>query len=515
VGSDTAENLEISQSPREWQAENQFKIKGHAWYNMTVLSKIIRLSSPVKLPVWRFQMPFPIAEWFRQRSWGIRLKLTLITLSLIALTTFGSSLVVISIMDDFLLQSLIKRGSSIALSAATPAGFSILSNDRLALDNLVAKIKESQTDVAYMTILDRKGVILAHNQLNENGGVFEPSEGILIEEDRGLKVKRINRHGLSSYEIEAPIIFANNKVGNVVVGLKADTLTAAKKTARRKTLWISLLALSFGAAGTLALASFLTAPIKRLAAGVLQIKSGDQQVEIGITSRDELGELTSSFNEMSKVILAQKESLESYAENLEESYVAMVRILAAALDARDKYTLGHSARVAWLSLLVGKKLGLSDNELKELEMACFLHDIGKIRVPDVILTKEERLNDQEFELIMQHPVYGSEILSLSDSLHKYIPVVLHHHEWYNGQGYPHGLRGDEIHQFAQIVTITDSYDAMTSSRPYRQARSKIEAIREIKKFRGTQFSPRLLDIFIESLSEFEEVKEISFAGGIR
>jgi len=460
-------------------------------------------------------MANPIATWFKRRSWGIRLKLTLITLSLIALTTFGSSVVVISIMDNFLFQSLIKRGSSIALSAATPAGFSILSNDRLALDNLVAKIKESQPDVAYMTIIDRKGVILAHNQLEENGAVFEPSEGILVEEDRGLRVKKITRNGLLSYEIEAPITFANNMVGNVIVGLKGDTLVAAKKIARGKTLWITLLALTFGAAGSLALASFLTAPIKRLAAGVSQIKSGNKRVEIKITSRDELGELTGSFNEMSKVILAQKDSLESYAENLEESYASMLRILAAALDARDKYTLGHSARVAWLSLLVGRKLGLDEDELKELEMACFLHDIGKIRVPDLILTKEERLDDQEYELIMQHPVHGAEILRLSDSLHKYIPVVLHHHEWYNGQGYPHGLRGEEIHQYAQIVTITDSYDAMTSSRPYRQGLSKSAAAREINKFRGTQFSPHLVDIFLESLSEFEEVKEIPFAGGMR
>jgi HD-GYP domain-containing protein (c-di-GMP phosphodiesterase class II) len=190
----------------------------------------------------------------------------------------------------------------------------------------------------------------------------------------------------------------------------------------------------------------------------------------------------------------------------------MVRILAAALDARDKYTLGHSARVAWLSLLIGRKLGLDEEELKELEMACFLHDIGKIRVPDLILTKEEELDDEEHRLIMQHPVHGAEILGLSHSLHKYIPVVLHHHEWYNGQGYPHGLRGEEIHLYAQIVTIADSYDAMTSSRPYRLGRSKSAATREIKKFRGTQFSPRLVDIFVESLGDVEEVEEISLTG---
>jgi HD-GYP domain-containing protein (c-di-GMP phosphodiesterase class II) len=480
---------------------------------MVEFLKKLPMSLPQEFAVRKFGSECLRLAWFGKRTWGIRLKLVLITLTLITLTTFGSSLVVISIMDDFLLQSLIERGSSISTSVATPAGFSILSNDLLALDNLVAKIKESQTDVTYVAIIGHNGTVLAHNQLTEYGKVFEPSEGQLIQKSRELKVQMVNRDGRASYEFVAPILFATSRVGDVVVGITADSLVSAKKSARSKILWIAVLALSFGAAGTMLLATFLTAPIKRLAAGVQQIQAGGGEVDIKVTSRDELGELTASFNEMSKVILSQKDSLESYARNLEESYTSMVRILAAALDARDKYTLGHSGRVAWLSLRLGQKLGLEPGELKDLEMACFLHDIGKIRVPDVILTKESQLDEKEFELIMQHPVHGAEILGLADSLRKYIPAVLHHHEWFNGEGYPHRLKGRNIHLHAQIVAIADSYDAMTSSRPYRRGRSKSAATREIKKFRGTQFSPLLVDIFIEVLSEFDEVQEISFSGG--
>ncbi len=455
-----------------------------------------------------------LPRWLRVSSLGIRVKLSLITLSLIAMTTFGSSLVVISIMDGFLLDSLIKRGASITLSAATPAGFSILSEDRLALDNLVAKIKESQADMAYMTIVDHSGTILAHDQLAKVGQTIKLTEGSLIHAAREFRVKEIQRNDESFFEFVAPILFAGSKLGDVVVGLNKDTLTTAQKTARNKTLWIALLALCFGAAGTMVFASFLTAPIKRLAVGVSLVKSGEKQAEIMVSSRDELGELTRSFNEMSKMILTQRESLENYAEDLEKSYTSMVRILAAALDARDKYTLGHSARVAWLAIQIGKKYGLNQDELKNLEMACFLHDIGKIRVPDHILAKEGRLNDEEYQIIRQHPTHGAEILSLSDSLHKYTPVVLHHHEWYNGKGYPHGLKGEEIHPFAQIVAIADSYDAITSSRPYRKGRSKGSAIKEIRQFRGSQYSPRLVDLFIESLEEIDEIKEIPIAGGI-
>ncbi|MFO7838716.1 MAG: HD domain-containing protein [Desulfosalsimonadaceae bacterium] len=446
------------------------------------------------------------------RPWGIRLKLTLITLALIAMTTFGSSMVVISIMDDYLLDSMIKRGSSVALSAATPAGFSILANDRLGLDNLVAKIKDSHPDVAYMTIVDRNKVILAHNRLSAVGKTLPDLQGPLVEKASAYKVKKGRRYGIFCYEVKAPIRFAENRVGSVIVGIKANALAAPKQEARNTIFFIAALAMAFGATGTLLLASFLTAPIKRLAAGFSQVKSGEKQVEIQHYSRDELGELTRSFNEMSKTIQAQKNSLENYAQNLENSYTAMVHILAAALDGRDKYTLGHSARVAWLSLQIGRNLGLEEEELKELEVSCFLHDIGKIKVPDVILTKETELNSKEYEIMKKHPIYGAEILSLSDSLHKYIPVVQQHHEWYNGQGYPYGLKGDEIHLHAQIVAIADSYDAMTSSRPYRRGRSKTAAAKEIQKFRGIQFAPHLVDIFIDTLNNIEKVEESPFAG---
>jgi HD-GYP domain-containing protein (c-di-GMP phosphodiesterase class II) len=149
--------------------------------------------------------------------------------------------------------------------------------------------------------------------------------------------------------------------------------------------------------------------------------------------------------------------------------------------------------------------------LRDLEIACFLHDIGKIRVPDVVLNKPGRLDPEEASLIRRHPEQGAEILGLAQSLHKFVPVVRHHHEWYDGSGYPGGLKGENIPLFAQIVSIADAYDAMTSSRPYRPGRSIEEAIKEIKDFRGRQFAPRLADLFIEALQE-ETEEELSFIG---
>ncbi|MGK2943816.1 MAG: HD domain-containing phosphohydrolase [Desulfuromonadales bacterium] len=444
---------------------------------------------------------------------SIRIKLTFLTLVIIALITTGSSIVAIQSMDRELLDSLVKRGASISLSAAIPAGYSILADDRLALDNLAAKIEASQEDISYLAILDNDGNILAHNKMAETGSLFIAAVGAPLEHGPDFSMHRVNRDGLASYEFRSPIQFADNQVGSIIVGIDTSTLHMAKDFARRRILLISLAVLAFGALCTFMLSKLITAPIERLTAGVSQITAGNYHVEVKVSSRDELGELTHSFNEMSRVILSQQENLGGYASNLEEAYVSTIRILAAALDARDNYTLGHSARVARLSILIGQHLGLSTEELKDLEIACFLHDIGKIHIPDVIINKPIPLNRQESWVVKKHPEQGAEILQLAESLHKYIPVVLHHHEWYNGKGYPHGLQGDEINSYAQIVSIADAYDAMTTSRPYRKGCSRDEAIAEIMKFCGTQFNPELTDIFLLALNDYEDDQALFSHGG--
>jgi len=449
-----------------------------------------------------------------QRLGGIRCKLALLTLALIALITSGFYFVVSHVLDESLLQSLIQRGRSIVVGATSPAGYSILSGDRLALDNLAAKIGESQEDVAFLAIIDSDDNVLAHSRMAAVGERFERLAGSDVATEPDMTVRKVRRNSLSCFEFSAPILFAGSRLGEVVVGLDAATFKAVKRKARSRTLLVSLVALIVGLVGTLLLATLFTTPIKRLAAGVSRIRAGDYGVEVEVTSRDELGELTASFNAMARTIRAQRESLEGSARELEEAYLSTVRILAAALDARDNYTLGHSTRVATLALRVGRRLGLGKTALKELEMACFLHDIGKIRVPDHILNKPAPLHPEEVRLIGRHPDQGAEILTLADSLHKYVPVVRHHHERYDGSGYPAGLKGEEIPLFAQIVAIADAYDAMTTSRPYRPGRSRDEAVREILTYRGTQFAPHLTDLFIEALHEEEDTESSLFGVAI-
>jgi putative nucleotidyltransferase with HDIG domain len=247
------------------------------------------------------------------------------------------------------------------------------------------------------------------------------------------------------------------------------------------------------------IARIFTWPIKRLNDGVFLLKSGGNLGAIAVTQHDELGELTRNFNDMASVILDQKDKLAEYARGLEESYFATVKILATSIDARDVYTMQHSTRVADLSLMLAEEMGLGTEEQRDLEIAALVHDLGKIRIPDHILKKPGPLDEHEIQRIKRHPRDGADILHHSQALHRFIPAVLHHHEWHNGHGYPNGLKGDAIPLFASIIALADSYDAMTSSRPYRSKLKPEVAIAEIMRCRGTQFNPVLADYFVAAV----------------
>jgi HD-GYP domain-containing protein (c-di-GMP phosphodiesterase class II) len=150
---------------------------------------------------------------------------------------------------------------------------------------------------------------------------------------------------------------------------------------------------------------------------------------------------------------------------------------------------------------MGQRLGLSESDLRDLEVACLFHDVGKIKTPDAILLKSGKLNDDEHREMKQHVEYGASILSRAPSLFKYIPSTRHHHEWHDGRGYPDGLAGDDIPLFAAIVSIADAFDAMTSDRPYRKALFTEEALQRIAQMSGEQFRPDLARVFLEMMDE--------------
>ena len=196
-------------------------------------------------------------------------------------------------------------------------------------------------------------------------------------------------------------------------------------------------------------------------------------------------------------------------EKLEQAYLDSIETLRYTIEAKDIYTRGHSDRVAEFSVLIGKKLGLSDEDLHTLHLGGLFHDVGKIGVPDSILQKADKLTDDEYSQIKQHPNIGVHILSNAEIFNDILPIVEHHHERYDGNGYPGKLAGEDIPYLARIAAVADSFDAMSSRRAYRDSLSLDKIVSEFMRCRGTQFDPKIDDVFIDILeNHFDEIKEI-------
>ena len=170
-------------------------------------------------------------------------------------------------------------------------------------------------------------------------------------------------------------------------------------------------------------------------------------------------------------------------------------VLAEAVERRDPYTGGHVRRVVGYAVAIGRRLALGAEELEELRLAAVLHDIGKIATPDQVLSKPARLTPDEVRVMRRHPVDGAEIVLPIAQLRALLGGIRHHHERLDGQGYPDGLRGDEVPLLARIIAVADTYDAMTTDRPYRRGRPSVEAIAEIERESGRQFCPRVVAAF--------------------
>ncbi|HUI44561.1 MAG TPA: HD-GYP domain-containing protein [Nitrospirota bacterium] len=442
---------------------------------------------------------------------SIRFKITGMVLILLIISALAFYFITLTIMNRQILQEVLKRAEALSKSTAASAGYSLLSKDFLGLDNMVFRIREANQDIEFIAIVGPDMKVIADSDIARTGKTVLSLQGrLLLEDVDGTTITESSSPSVECFEIVSPIVSFNKPQGWVILSVNKLTLQNAERAAREKIMLLFAVILMLGIAGSIALSSLLTRPIQELSAGVDDIKEGKGRRRLKIYSQDEFGKLTASFNEMTALIDEQSGKLNKYAKDLEDSYVSTVRVLAAAIDARDPYTHGHSTRVAMFSLLIGREIGLNNAELEELEVACLFHDIGKIKTPDAILRKKDKLTVAEYNEMMRHTEYGAEILSKAPSLQKYIPPVRHHHEWYNGKGYPDGLKGDAIPLFAAIIAVTDTYDAMTSNRPYRGAISFMETLEELTKCSGTQFRPDLVKVFtrIMDKSIVEEMQEV-------
>ncbi|MNK46069.1 Cyclic di-GMP phosphodiesterase response regulator RpfG [compost metagenome] len=257
--------------------------------------------------------------------------------------------------------------------------------------------------------------------------------------------------------------------------------------------YILIVALGFAFFGAWLLTRDVEIPIQHLYERMAEVKEGNLNAQASDMFSDEFSKLVSGFNHMLSGIKVQS----NLNNQLIESYFAT---LAAALDARDPYTAGHSLRVADYAVQIGLLAGLPSERVDTLRKSALLHDIGKIGTRDSVLLKEGRLTDEEFEQIKQHPVMGESILRQiepADAMAPFLSGVRSHHERFDGKGYPDQLKGEEIPLFGRIIAVADAFDAMTSNRPYRKGLDADRAIQILEEGRGTQWDPYYAGLFVE------------------
>ena len=297
---------------------------------------------------------------------------------------------------------------------------------------------------------------------------------------------------LSGY---APILDKNNKVIAILgVDMAAHDVYAMRRQINIRALFVFLIGVIVSIVLGLLISYRATKRIRKLVEGTRRIARNDFDYNVEVMGHDEVSELADSFNKMAL-------SLRDSRKMLQEYFYRIMQSLIRILEAKDPYTQGHSERVAEYAYNTALKMGFSLEKCESIKKAAQLHDIGKLAIEEVILNKNGPLNDAEWKIMREHPLVGENALKPVLFDPEMLSIIRSHHERFDGRGYPDGLTGSNISIFAQIVSVADAYDAMTSTRAYRSSLSVESAIKELKSNCGLQFSAQVVEAFLKVLQE--------------
>jgi HD-GYP domain-containing protein (c-di-GMP phosphodiesterase class II) len=287
-----------------------------------------------------------------------------------------------------------------------------------------------------------------------------------------------------------------------VITMQNETKALASVGEMKAQTWLISLAFAFIALIVgFVLSRQLTAPLLKLASAAEKIASGDFSTRVESENITEIGSLGAAFNSMSDNVEEHIAKLAKAAEENRELFVGTVKALAAAIDGKDHYTRGHSERVSRVSVAIGQRLGLKADELETLRISALLHDVGKIAVDDAILKKPAALTDQEFEVMKTHPERGYKIMSQIPAMKNFLPGIYMHHEMVNGKGYPQQLTDRDIPLQAKIISVADTFDAITIDRPYQKGMALPAALDRIKSFVGSRYDGKVVQALVEACDE--------------
>jgi HD-GYP domain-containing protein (c-di-GMP phosphodiesterase class II) len=369
----------------------------------------------------------------------------------------------------------------------------------VGLRRIVERVRDEGKGDVTAFIVDRDGRVLLHSEPSID--VQHPNFSHLkIVQDFAKAPARLtetykDNRGITLLGTVAP---AGANIGVIVQKPEKTAFASVDQMMRATLMWVAV-ALVLAVAAAIAFASGISRPIRALAEKSQEIAAGNYQQRVDLRTHNEIGQLAENFNLMSASIEQAVEQLKKAAHENHLLFINSVRMLAAAIDAKDPYTRGHSERVARYSIAIGKNLSLPEKEMRNLRISALLHDVGKIGIDDRILRKPGALSEEEFEVMKGHPAKGAAIMSGVAQLIDIIPGMKYHHEKWSGGGYPDNLEGEQIPMQARIVAIADTFDAMTTNRPYQKAMELNYVVEKIKSFAGTRFDPRVVDAFVSAV----------------
>jgi HD-GYP domain-containing protein (c-di-GMP phosphodiesterase class II) len=408
-------------------------------------------------------------------------------------------------------------GSVLAFAAPVTSGGS-----NVATIIAIVSLKEFSRSVVGVTTSDE--ATLWHSGLpivfvvNPDGtALFHPDPSLVAKQSSLANLKIVKEWQESNRQVQSALVpfvaeydgethhmigaYSTANLGpnlNFGVITMQDERTALASVAdmRNKTWLISLTFACFALLVGLFGARMLTSPLLRLVAAAQKIAAGDFSSRVETRNITEIGTLGQTFNVMSDKLEEHIAKLATAAKENRELFVGTVKALAAAIDGKDKYTRGHSERVARISVAIGRRMDLPEDDLETLRISALLHDVGKIAIDDNILKKPAALTDDEFQIMKTHPQKGYKIMSQIPAMKDFLPGMYMHHEMINGKGYPQGLTGDQIPLQAKIVSVADTFDAMTIDRPYQKALMLDDALGKIEALVGSRYDKPVVDALI-------------------
>jgi len=367
----------------------------------------------------------------------------------------------------------------------------------LDLEPLQSSVRDEAYSGLLVNIIDTRGTVVVSSEARLRDAKLTASPLVLDFLNNALRLTRVYTDPVNPEvgEVLGSVAPVEGIGWGVVVQRPTAEAFATVRVMQQRTLIITAVAAIVALGVGFALSRQLIQPLQSLAGITTEIADGNLTVRATVSGGDELAQLASNFNNMAGSIEALVRRLKQALRQNQELFLETIRTLAAAIDAKDPYTRGHSERVSSYSMAIARHLGLSQDEVFRIRIASILHDVGKLGIRDGILNKPGGLTDEEFAIMKRHTDIGAQIMSPIRMLKDIIPGIRNHHESWDGRGYPDHLKGEQIPLVARIIGVADTFDAMTTNRPYQNAMTLGHVVNKMQSMAGARFDPEVIEAF--------------------